>query len=240
MALHRLQAGFGQVAADLEDLIKAPICVSCGQCCQANTPQMMAIEAMNAVSVLAGNGKLIEALARAEHWLTTRHAIAPSYEGQYAGCYLPPKIKDEHVALVSSPCPMLTDDKQCFIHEVRPMACRAFNVTWTPGFPACSRPPGKNEQHSARLYLKCPELKDHIAKFKEFCREVEPRFILYGFVPTMIYRAGREVDFYRLVQDNRIASAKIVGDDIDKDILWQEQHDALKRGVMPDIVAAMK
>lgn len=234
--LHQIQKGFDGLAEELEQLLKTPVCIEkCGKCCEINTPQWTAIEAMNAVSVLAGNGKLDEALKRAEYWLTQKDE-AISYEGMLAGCFVPSKIKEEHWKISRAQCPMLDDDKRCVIHEARPLACRAGGVT-VEYFGFCPRPQGRGEPATSRMYLKCPDLKAEIANFKEEARRIDPKFVIYSFVPTMLFRAAREVKFYEMVHDNKIASAKIVGTDLDTTLLWQEQKDAVAKGVTPDLVA---
>ena len=237
MKLHGIQKGFEGVATQLESIIKTPVCVpNCGKCCEINTPQWTALEAMNAVSVLMGNGKLTEALIRAEDWLLDRK-LAPSHEGMLAGCFVPPKIKAEHENLIHSICPMMNSEKQCLVHEARPLACRAYGVTVSVT-DFCPRPCGSNELNHGHMYMKCPELKADISLLWKQAKEIEPKFVIYGFVPTMLYRAAREARFYELVHDNKIASAKIIGTDLDTTLLWQEQADALKAGVTGDLVAA--
>lgn len=235
--LHGIQKGFEGVAGELEKLIQTPICVdNCGLCCEVNTPRWTALEAMNAITVLAGNGTLDEALKRAEDWLI-RKDVATSYEGLLAGCYVPPKINAEYTAISQTPCPMLTDEKKCLVHAARPLACRAYGVTRScSGF--CPRPAGKGEPVTDRMYMKCPELRADIEALWKEAKEINPRFIIQGFMPTMLFRAGREAKFYELAYDNKIASAKIVGTDIDSTLLWQEQYDALRKGVLPDLVIA--
>lgn len=236
--LHRIHAGFDQLAGELEQLLKTPVCITnCGKCCEVNTPQWTALEAMNAVSVLLGSGGLPEALKRAEYWLTRKKDVAASYEGMLAGCYLPAKIKAEHWALANQPCPMLDDEKQCLIHAARPLTCRSYGVTRSCDINFCPRPAGAGEPVNDRLYMRSPDLQADIKRLWKSAKEINPNFVVYGFVPTMLYRAARETEFYAMVQDNKIASAKIVGTDLDTTLLWQEQQDSIRKGELPDMVA---
>lgn len=237
--LHKFYRGFGSAERQLENTIGRSICISgCGKCCQANTVRCMTIEAMNAVSILTGTGELTKVMSIAEGWLLERHHEAPTYEGMISGRFVPAKIKEEAGVLASLPCPFLSETKQCLIHGARPLVCRAYGVTRiTTGF--CPRPPGKGETWSEYMYMQAPQLQTDIHKFKESYRVTHPEWVIFGFLPAVLYRAGREEKFRKLVRDNRIASAKIIGTHLDETLMWQPLVEAIKKGVSPDMVANM-
>lgn len=235
--LRQFYRTFDAAAVLLERTTGKSACISgCGRCCEMTS--CMTIEAMNAVSILMGDGKLGRAVSIAEGWLLERHSEAPSYEGMLAGSFVSPKIRDEYVALTRLPCPFLTEAKECSIYEARPMSCRSYGVTRSSAG-LCQRPPGKGETMTQLMYINSPDLVNHIRTFKEKYRCSHPDWIVYSFLPTLIFRAAREEQFRKLVRDNRIATAKIIGTDIDQTLMWQPQVDALQRGMSPDLVVNM-
>jgi len=243
LALKEIHRCFDEAAHTLERNLGTPICIEkCGRCCEVNVPKSLAIEALHAVSVLAGKRKLKTAAAMAEDWLLTHHKEAPSMEGLplLGASFISSKLNDEYYAIAGIRCPFELEDKSCFIHEARPLACRAFGVTYEPSM-YCPRPIGAIESVSKRYYIDSPDLKEIVSHFKTAARNINPSWVISGFVPAMLYRAAHESDFKRLVRDNRIATAKLVGTpDLDTSIYWQGQVEALKKGVSPDLVAAGK
>ncbi len=237
--LHRFYRGFAGAERHLEETTGMAVCKrGCGRCCEAYTPSCMTIEALNAVSILTGGGNLAAAVSIAEGWLLERHNEAPSYEGMPAGCFVSPKIRDEFAAIQRLPCPFLNEAKECIIHISRPMSCRAFGVVAsTQGI--CPRPPGKGETLTQLMYVDAPGLRQEISEFKQHYREPHPEWVTYSLVPTLIYRAAREKQFRDMVRDNRIASAKIIGTQIDTTLMWQPQVEAFRKGVAPDLIASM-
>jgi hypothetical protein len=78
-----------------------------------------------------------------------------------------------------------------------------------------------------------------IHSFKEQYRDNHREWITFSFFPTLLYRAAREKEFREMVRDNRIATAKIIGTELDQTLAWQPQIEALQKGVDPDLVASM-
>jgi len=235
--LRQLYDGFAGAETALGNSIGRSPCMSgCGRCCEVNTVQCLTIEAMNAVSLLTGLGKLRKAVDIAEGWLLEHHKEAPSYEGMVVGRFLTPELREEYTRISKLPCPFLQADKRCLIHEARPFVCRAYGVTrTTSGF--CTRPPGKGETLTQFQYIQAPELKQDVDAFRAWLKRNHQPWVVSGFLPTLIYRAAEEKKFRGLVRDNRIASAKIIGVDIDTTLMWQPQLEKLQLGVMPDLVA---
>jgi len=219
--LRQFGLAFEQLDMRLQEAVGKPTCVSgCGRCC--TIPSCMIIESMNAVSTLMGEGKLTKAVAIAEGWLLERHSEAPSYEGMLAGCFVPPKIKDEFAALAQLPCPFLTETKECSVYSARPLTCRAFGVTRS-SMGICNRAPGKGETLSQFNYVQAPRLRAEIDKFRVRYHEEHKEWVTYSFFPTLLLRAANEKKFRELVNDNRIATAKIIGTEIDQTLMWQPQ-----------------
>lgn len=237
MQLHKFYKGFAGAEKCLEETIGRSICIAgCGKCCEHNTVQCMTIEAINAVSILTGQGKLTQAVSIAEGWLLDHHKQAPTYEGMVEGRLLPAGIHAEFIALAGLPCPFLAENKECLIHDARPISCRAYGITRTgKGF--CPRPTGKGETVTNLMYIQAPGLRQDIEKFKTRYTRSHPEWTIFGLLPTLIFRAAKEKEFRKLVKDNRIASAKLVGSQVDMTLIWQPQLDAIRSGVSPDLVA---
>lgn len=235
--LRRFHRGFEKADAVLQQTIGRPTCISgCGRCCTTTT--CMIIEAMDAVSILMGLGKLQKAVSIAEGWLLERHSEALSYDGMLAGCFASPKIRGEFAALSALPCPFLSEARQCVIYEARPMGCHAYGVTRS-SMGLCPRAPGKGETLSQFTYAQAPGLKADIQRFREGLRSNHRDWVTFGFFPTLLYRAAKENEFRAMVRDNRIATAKIIGTEVDQNLMWQPQVEAVQKGVASDLVADM-
>lgn len=118
------------------------------------------------------------------------------------------------------------------------MVCRAYGVTRL-SMGICLRPPGKGETLTQFMYMQVPGLMEDIRIFKETYQSEHREWVTFSFLPTLIYRAAREKQFRSMVRDNRIATAKIIGTELDQTLMWQPQIEALQKGVTPDLVAAM-
>ncbi|MDD5700429.1 MAG: YkgJ family cysteine cluster protein [Dehalococcoidales bacterium] len=229
--IHRV---FDEAEKVLQDDIGKPLCVSnCGICCQHNHPRWTTIEAIHAVSVLTGTGRLDQVTKVAEGWLLEHSNEAKLYEGMPFG-WASPQLRQEYNALAISQCPFLSTDMRCMIYDIRPLACRAYGVT-RDNADVCPRPPGKGETQTQRRYIAAPALRAQVDNWKERCRQKNKSWIISGFVTTVFFRAAREERFRQLVKDNQIASAKIVGSDIDTTLMWQPQVNAIRSGVDPEL-----
>jgi Fe-S-cluster containining protein len=235
MELKQIYKGFDEGAKYIEGVIKTPICIEkCGMCCKHNTVPSTTIEALYAASILTGTGIVEEAVRRSEDWLLKRHPEALSYEGMVSGRFVPAKNIEELHALQSGQCPFLGDDMNCTIWAGRPAVCRAYGVTrGSGGF--CPRPLGYGESASKQLVVSSDGLRKDWEDFKLSTGFRNPEWMKSGLLPTMIYRAARNADFYRLIKENRIASAKIIGMNIDMNIMWQPQVDAIEKGMDPEL-----
>ncbi|MDP2662954.1 MAG: YkgJ family cysteine cluster protein [Dehalococcoidia bacterium] len=231
--LRGIHKEFSQAAAALEEGIGRPICYErCGLCCEHNTPMMTAIEAVNAVSVLTGLGKLQDAVSRAKGWLEESDPRLTIREGMPIGVARP-ELRDEWRTVTLSQCPFLDADKRCSIWQVRPMACRAFNVT-RDGSEICPRPLGKGETLTRRMVVDGQPIRQMWEDFRRDAKAENPEWTRSGLAPSMLLRAAREGEFREMA--DRVPSAKLIGLDVDTSLMWQPQLDALKKGVSPDMV----
>lgn len=230
--LRIIHKAFGVASEMLQEDIGKSLCVSCGQCCQVNTPRWMMIEAIMAVSILTGTGKLDNNVKLAEGWLTERHKEATLYEGMPIG-WASPRLVEEFNSLSVTQCPFLVNNK-CSIYEVRPITCRAFGVT-RDNSETCRRAPGRGETQTQRRYINAPDMRKGIEDWVAECKAKNPTWTTSGFVPALLYRAAKPDKFKLLVDNNQVASAKITGVDYDTNLMWQPQVEAIRSGVNPEL-----
>ena len=236
--LKQIYGGFDQAEELLEKTINAPACIpNCGICCMHNIPQSMTIEGINTVSRLTGSGRLEKMLSIAEGWLLERHSFLKVYEGMPVG-WATPQLRDEWVALSRSQCPFLESTK-CLLHDCRPINCRAYGVT-RDAADICPRPIGRGESPSQRVYIPADSLREDIKAFRADCKEKNKAWVISGLYPTTFYRAAAPDKFKKFVLDNKIASAKLMGIEIDASLIWQPQVEAMRRGTSADLVAEMR
>ncbi|MDP2663506.1 MAG: hypothetical protein Q8R28_22555, partial [Dehalococcoidia bacterium] len=102
--------------------IGVPICMAgCGKCCEVTTVLALDVESAFAMSWLAGQGAQIREgiLSLCKGWLIDKDPGLTLYGG---------KIRDAQrlhaevqYLLFKRPCPFLTQDKRCAIHDARPL-----------------------------------------------------------------------------------------------------------------------
>lgn len=241
VGLSALHKEFNQSQGALECHLRAPVCIpNCGRCC--TVPTCMIIEATNMVSMLMGTGSLRKAVDIAENWLLERapvaaHEMALSYKGLPVGI-VAQSLMQEQAQVARGRCPFLTDEKRCLIHACRPLYCMALGVTReampiSSTDPGCPRPLGYGEASNRRGTSGCSGIRQMVEEFKADC-ERKPEWKIYGFAPTLLYRAAEPDKFRALVDDNRIPSAKIIGTAFDTNLMWQPDLDAQRQG---DLVA---
>lgn len=239
MELRRVHKSFAAADAMLRAHIGKPICVSqCGLCCQHNTPPWMAIEALQAVSVLTGRGKLARMVSIAEGWLLEKDPRASLYEGMSMG-WARPQLREEWQAVMGGQCPFLDTGQLCLLYAVRPLTCQSYGVT-RDAADICPRPLGRGETATRRAYVDGGAIATAIREFRKHCQAKNKSWVLSGLVPTMLYRAAKPEKFKQFVLDNHIPSAKLVGTEWETNLMWQPQMDALRQHVAPDLVASMR
>ncbi|KKM60859.1 hypothetical protein LCGC14_1537480, partial [marine sediment metagenome] len=64
----------------------------------------------------------------------------------------------------------------------------------------------------------------------------QPVWAIRSWIPTVIFRAASPKKFKEYIEENKIASAKLLGMDIDTSLMWQPQLDDLRSGKTPDQV----
>lgn len=241
MELRQVHGMFAAADDMLQEHIGRATCIpSCGLCCQHNTPPWMVIEALQAVSVLTGqgHGRLRRMVSIAEGWLLEKDPRASMYEGMPTG-WAKPQLRDEWAAVSRGQCPFLASTQRCLIHEVRPLTCQAYGVT-RDAADICPRPLGHGETATRRAYVDGDTIPTAIRAFRERCAAKNKTWVTSGLVPTVLYRVAEPDRFKRLVLDNCIPSAKLVGTDFETSLMWQPQMEALRQGVSPDLVAMMR
>ncbi len=115
----------------LTDYIGIPICQEhCGKCCELTTPDVWEVEARFMVSAFAGDGGTrLEAITKAsEEWLLDRNPNLKTYGDPFGMRNLTDeewrKFQPEvNHLLLESPCPYLTSDKRCLMHDTRALVC---------------------------------------------------------------------------------------------------------------------
>lgn len=225
----------------LQQTIGKPTCISnCGKCCELNIPQAMTIEAINAVSVFTGKGKLKELISIAEGWLLETDKNLKIYEGLPEG-QVSPVLRDEWSKVSRGQCPFLTEDKRCFIHEVRPLTCRAYGVM-RDAADICPRPTGLGETQTQRTYINDSEglLRRCINEFKSDCDGKNKDWTTYGSIPTLIFRCAKQLELKLLASERKIPSAKLIGLKLDTSLMWQPQVEAIRSGLPANEVARMR
>jgi Fe-S-cluster containining protein len=189
----------------------------------------MGIEALNMVSALQ---TVEQSVAWAEGWLLEDHGLK-IYTGMPLGIVFKELMAEWH-KVTKSQCPFLKADKSCQIHKERPLTCRTFGIYRDCVEMNCPRPVGKGETLTQRgIIAATPELKTLIRDFKRDCERKNPGWVVKGFASTLLFRAAKPDKFQEYVANNKIASAKLIGINMDVDLLWQNQLDALRQGVNP-------
>jgi hypothetical protein len=126
------------------------------------------------------------------------------------------------------------DNMMCLIYEVRPLTCRSFGVT-RDNADVCPRMPGRGETITQRVYIKSPQLRNQVESWKQECKQANLTWVERGLIPSVLFRAARPARFKELVDQNRIATAKLVSVDFDTELMWQPQVDAIRTGMLPEL-----
>jgi Fe-S-cluster containining protein len=233
--LRSIQRVFNAAEGVIERDLGTPICVrGCGKCCQCNTPLASVIEGINIISVFElDQAKIKRIVQSAESWLLEPHGNK-IFNGMPIG-FQSGEIMQEWQRTARQQCAFLQENMDCMIHNDRPLTCRAFGV-FRDGADICPRPLGKGESLSRHGYIRETEVRPLVTEFFNDCKTRQPVWATRCFVPTVIFRAASPKKFREYVADNKIASAKIMGMDIDTSLMWQPQLDGLRAGVSPDII----
>lgn len=233
--LRDLQRVFDAATGVLEENLGTPICRrSCGLCCQVNTPMASIIEGINLVSIDMMNQKKIKRLVEtAEGWLLEPHGNTV-FKGVPFG-FQANEIMDDWKRTARMPCPYLEENQDCMIHKDRPLVCRAFGV-FRDAADICPRPPGRGETLTQHAIIDSNRVRPLVKEYFDDCKKRQPVWAIRCWIPTVIFRAASPQKFKEYIEENKIASAKLLGMDIDTSLMWQPQLDELRHGKTPDQV----
>ncbi|MDP2730328.1 MAG: hypothetical protein Q8O55_07590 [Dehalococcoidales bacterium] len=217
----------------LTDYIGIPICQEhCGKCCELTTPDVWEVEARFMVSAFAGDGGTrLEAITKAsEEWLLDRNPNLKTYGNPFGMRNLTDeewrKFQPEvNHLLLESPCPYLTSDKLCIMHDTRSLACRCFGVTRMPG-QLCPRPISKIETQDSRAHIGPNtalgiQLRKMLMHTLKEANKVDWAWTY--FLPTILFKIMKPEKFEAYVNDGRIATAKLTRLRTNTAILFQDQ-----------------
>ncbi|MDD5702757.1 MAG: YkgJ family cysteine cluster protein [Dehalococcoidales bacterium] len=233
--LRSLQHVFDEAEGVLEETLGTPICVrGCGKCCECNTPLASIIEGINLVSInMMDQAKIKRLVQTCEGWLLEPHGNK-IFKGVPLGFQSGP-IMEEWKRTSRQQCPLMLENKDCLIHQDRPLSCRAFGV-FRDAVDICPRKLGKGETSLSRGVISSRGVRPLVDEFYESCKKRQPVWAIRCFVPTVIFRAASPKKFQEYIAENKIASAKLIGMDIDTSLMWQAQLDQLRQGKTPDQV----
>lgn len=234
LELRSLQQVFDAATGVLEDSLGAPVCIrKCGYCCINNTPMASIMEGINLVSINAFQSKKLKKLVEvAEGWLLEPHNNTV-YKGVPFG-FQAGEIMEDWTRTVHSQCPYMEENKDCILYENRPLVCRAYGVF--RDVEGCPRPLGKGESTIRHAIIDSDQVRPLVKEFYDSCASRQPVWAIRCFIPTVIFRAANPEKFQEYIADNKIASAKLLGMDIDTSLMWQPQLDELRKGSSPDEV----
>ncbi len=233
--LRDLQRVFDAATGVLEESLGTSVCRrGCGLCCMVNTPMASIIEGINLVSISMMNEKKIKRLVEtAEGWLLEPHGNTV-FKGVPVG-FQANEIMEDWNRTAKRQCPFMEENKDCMIHKDRPLVCRAFSV-FRDAADICPRPPGRGETLSRHAIIDSNRVRPLVKEFYEDCKRRQPVWAIRSWIPTVIFRAASPKKFKEYIEENKIASAKLLGMDIDTSLMWQPQLDDLRSGKTPDQV----
>ena len=167
----------------------------------------------------------------AEGWLLESHGLK-IFRGIPTGV-IPGDLHNEWATLTKMPCSFLKENKECQIYAQRPITCRTYGVYRDNFEMNCPRPIGKGETLTQHAIISSDVVKPLYRTFIQNCEKKNPQWVIHGFAPSLLFRAAKPDKFRAYIADNKIASAKLIGVNLDIDLLWQNQLDALRQGVSP-------
>lgn len=205
--LEVLHQVFGELDQHLQQSRLAASCVRCGTCCSRRVPVALMLEAHWVRSTTFTKPDLRqyceEWLARPVQGLTMFTASDQPLEVQ-SGQRV--RFLQEVAWVAAEQCPFLTLEHTCYLHDARPLACRAYGVT-VPVDPYCRRPIGVGESDVIKGVVQGPEL---VAKVLETLKPVAEFSPVLGFFPTMMANLIMPDRLAALRREGRIADAKMV------------------------------
>ena len=218
--LERIHRLFGSAQQRLEKEIGVPICVpDCGKCCEKNCVAIRGVEAHYIAQWVRRQKpetqKSITDICSS--WLLAKDEQLSVYRGMGTAALSTDdldqvRVEGGFIMGGGSHCPMLTEDKKCLIHPVRPLLCRAFGVTRIAGPEICDRPLGKYETKERRAYLN-NEIVDEIKRELEGLKSElsEGNYYENGmFLATALYAELEPQSFVSIIYHNLVPTAKLL------------------------------
>lgn len=218
----------------LEQVLRCPICIpNCGRCCEVNCVTAHPVEIVYMAQWLKKQPRQFrdDVLNRCYEWLIKKDeytAMRMGFGTVAMGADELDRFNSELFYLVhATPCPMMTDDKQCLIHPARPIQCRTFGVTRIVPPEVCPRPLGKIEEGRYRAYRNDPKetqaIRNDIDRLVERCKSKPhySKFLAAGLFLEFYPQHFAEMVYMNVVSTSRIALMGGQG------ILWQYQVDEL-------------
>ena len=225
---------FEAAEREISTALGVPLCIEgCGKCCEVSTPVVNVIETQMLASYLLGMdpATLSKILTICDGWLLDRDSRLTIYNK--ADTTRPvtvdewARLQPEVNSLLNTmPCPMLAPDtKRCLVHEMRPLACRAYGVTHVP-HPWCPRPLSAMESDEARGHVHENSLTGQkLRRMVHISIEQDTNGV--RFLPTAIYSLLNPNKLNEYAESNLIASAKLVVLLSNPSIIFQSQLSAL-------------
>lgn len=198
--------------------IGVPICMAkCGKCCDMTSVQAWEIEAYFLASWLLGQDTKDKILSDCEGWLLEKDSRRYPTMGSLGQT---PLTREQMAQLLPElnalknevPCPFLTEDKRCGIHDARPLVCRAYGVTRMPGR-ICPRPLGAIESEDVKAHISVNSELGHKLRVMvtESIKASEAmNWNVISFLPTAVMRLMRPEKFQGYVYDGKVATAKLL------------------------------
>jgi Fe-S-cluster containining protein len=220
----------------LEATLNIPICISCGKCCEVTSVAATVLEVQYLCSWLMGSapaGMLQKVVDLSEGWLLQRHSNAHIYEGtkDFSGdlAMMNKLTVEADGLLIHQPCPFMTEENRCLIHEAKPIICIAYGITRLP-HQKCPRPYGKGETEGVRGHLggkPAERIRQAVIQMnRDLAKLPSPRasnLMQTGFVPTLVFGTFRPQKMAAYITDNKIATCKFIQFVANPAVLWQEQ-----------------
>ena len=226
--LQLARQAFEVAERELISALGVPICIpNCGKCCENTAVCVWEVEAHYALSYLLGSGPNLETILSAcEHWLLERNPNLKTYGlngvlSQEQWDKLRPEV---NLLLLHSQCPMLTIDKRCLVHDIRPLTCMAYGTSHLTDR-ACPRPLSSIESDEVRGHVPITGLSGQ--KMRRMVDKTLRSAAQVGwtgtrFLATAIFMLAKPAKFNEYVQDGKIASAKTIQMPLSPSILFQE------------------
>jgi len=229
-ALEATYRAFNAAERELASALGVPICkAGCGKCCESTVPMVTPVEAGMMYSWLLGQDPLTlqRILNISDGWILERehrlviYDLPSTFLSQEQWDKLRPEV---NIILHTMPCPFLTAEKACLVHEARPLMCRAYGVTHVPN-PWCPRPLSRIESPGAHAHI--GDTSATAGKLRRMVSIALSEKQGVRFLPTALLSLFKPEKLQSY--DGHVANAKIVTMSENPTIIFQTQLSALWR-----------